>query len=145
MVRSGLATQPTAHYRLDDIGGTNLTAHVGLRGKVEGSGHSWSKGQVTNCLSMNGNGWGYVADDPALEGNGGNNITMSFWVNKPAGSQSGAVILETAVGAQTHHPADEGKSNCSAVENLNRKCADNNDLHLKPTARFYQIQPPFLG
>ena len=86
--------QPTAHYRLDENSGVIINSDVGPAGSLEGSGSAWIGGQITNCLSLNGNGSGYVEDDIALEGNGGNNITVSFWVNKPSGSQPGAVLVQ---------------------------------------------------
>jgi hypothetical protein len=86
--------EPTAHYRLDETAGTNLAATVGPAGTLEGSGCTWASGQISNCLALSGSGSGCVGDDTALEGNGGNNITVSFWVNKPGGLQPGAVVLQ---------------------------------------------------
>ncbi|MEI6194747.1 MAG: Calx-beta domain-containing protein [Verrucomicrobiota bacterium] len=86
--------QPTAHYRFNENSGTVISADIGPAGNLEGSGTTWSVGQIANAISLNGNGGGYVEDDTALEGNGGNNITVCFWINKSSGSQPGAVFIQ---------------------------------------------------
>lgn len=84
-----------AHYQLNETSGTTVGAAIGPAGSLAGSGSTWTSGILNNALGFSGSGNAYFEDDPALEGSGGNNITVSFWFYNPSSlSQLGAVILQ---------------------------------------------------
>ena len=67
-----------AHYTFDgnvlDSSGNNFD------GIIEGTGTTFTTGQIGQAITFDGNGWVRVADDPALEFGTGD-FTVSLWAS----------------------------------------------------------------